>query len=172
VDLILEQMNQLLTLDCQLVILGSGFPHYEKALKNIAEQYPQKVAVTLGYNETFAHRIEASSDIFLMPSIFEPCGLNQLYSLRYGTLPVVHAVGGLRDTVFEQTLESESGEANGFVFHGATAGELLAAIQRAISLFKQKDRWKQLQLNAMSKDFSWDASAKEYLAIYDQIVSA
>ncbi|MDR7089593.1 glycogen synthase GlgA [Cellvibrio fibrivorans] len=172
VDLILEQMNQLLTLDCQLVILGSGFPHYEKALKNIAEQYPQKVAVTLGYNETFAHRIEASSDIFLMPSIFEPCGLNQLYSLRYGTLPVVHAVGGLRDTVFEQTLESESGEANGFVFHGATAGELLAAIQRAISLFKQKDRWKQLQLNAMSKDFSWDASAKEYLAIYEQIVSA
>ncbi|WP_331352293.1 glycogen synthase GlgA [Cellvibrio sp. UBA7671] len=172
VDLILEQMNQLLTLDCQLVILGNGFPHYEKALKNIAEQYPQKVAVTLGYNETFAHRIEASSDIFLMPSIFEPCGLNQLYSLRYGTLPVVHAVGGLRDTVFEQTLESESGEANGFVFHGATAGELLAAIQRAISLFKQKDRWKQLQLNAMSKDFSWDASAKEYLAIYDQIVSA
>lgn len=172
VDLILEQMNQLLSLNCQLVILGSGFLHYEKALKNIAEQYPQKVAVTLGYNETFAHRIEASSDIFLMPSIFEPCGLNQLYSLRYGTLPVVHAVGGLRDTVFEQTLESESVEANGFVFHVATAGELLAAIQRAISIFKQKDRWKQLQLNAMSKDFSWDASAKEYLAIYEQIVSA
>lgn len=172
VDLILEQMNQLLTLNCQLVILGSGFPHYEKALKQIAEQHPEKIAVTLGYDESFAHRIEASSDIFLMPSIFEPCGLNQLYSLRYGTLPVVHAVGGLRDTVFEQTLESESGEANGFVFHGATARELLAAIQRAISLFKQKDRWKQLQLNAMSKDFSWDASAKEYLAIYEQIVSA
>jgi len=172
VDLILEQMNQLLILNCQLVILGSGFPHYEKALKNIAEQYPEKVAVTLGYNESFAHRIEASSDIFLMPSIFEPCGLNQLYSLRYGTLPVVHAVGGLRDTVFEQMLESESVDANGFVFHGATAGELLAAIQRAIALFQQKDQWKQLQLNAMSKDFSWDSSAKEYLAIYEQIVSA
>jgi len=172
VDLILEQINQLLTLNCQLVILGSGFPHYEKALKQIADQYPEKIAVTLGYNESFAHRIEASSDIFLMPSIFEPCGLNQLYSLRYGTLPVVHAVGGLRDTVFEQTLESESGKANGFVFHNAIAGELLAAIQRAISLFQQKDQWKQLQLNAMSKDFSWDVSAKEYLAIYEQFVSA
>jgi starch synthase len=171
VDLILEQMNQLLSLNCQLVILGSGFPHYEKALKNIAEQYPQKIAVTLGYNESFAHRIEASSDIFLMPSIFEPCGLNQLYSLRYGTLPVVHAVGGLRDTVFEQPLESQLEDANGFVFHGATAEELFAAIQRAISLFQQKDQWKQRQLNAMSKDFSWDASAKEYLAIYEKIVS-
>ena len=144
----------------------------KKRLKQIAEQYPEKIAVTLGYNESFAHRIEASSDIFLMPSIFEPCGLNQLYSLRYGTLPVVHAVGGLRDTVFEQTLESQSGQANGFVFHNATAGELLAAIQRAVSLFQQKDRWKQLQLNAMSKDFSWDVSAKEYLAIYAKIVSA
>lgn len=171
VDLILEQMNQLLTLNCQLVVLGSGFPHYEKALKNIAEQHPEKVSVTLGYNESFAHRIEASSDIFLMPSIFEPCGLNQLYSLRYGTLPVVRAVGGLRDTVFEQTLEGKLELANGFVFHGAAAGELFSTIQRAILLFQQKDQWKQLQLNAMSKDFSWDASAKEYLAIYEQIVS-
>jgi starch synthase len=171
VDLILDQMNQFLNLNCQLVVLGSGFPHYEKALKNIAEQYPEKVAVTLGYNESFAHRIEASSDIFLMPSIFEPCGLNQLYSLRYGTLPVVHAVGGLRDTVFEQTKEGEQGEANGFVFSGAIAEELFAAIQRSISLFQKKDQWKQLQMNAMSKDFSWDVSAKEYLAIYEQIVS-
>lgn len=170
VDLILEQMNQFLALKCQLVVLGSGFPHYEKALKSIAEQHPSKVAVTLGYNESFAHRIEASSDIFLMPSIFEPCGLNQLYSLRYGTLPVVHAVGGLRDTVCEQTLEDEAADANGFVFSGATAEELFAAVQRAISLFQKKDQWKKLQLNAMSKDFSWDASAKEYLAIYNQII--
>lgn len=171
VDLILDQINQFLNLNCQLVVLGSGFPHYEKALKNIAGQYPEKVAVTLGYNESFAHRIEASSDIFLMPSIFEPCGLNQLYSLRYGTLPVVHSVGGLRDTVFEQTQEGEQGAANGFVFSGAIAEELFAAIQRAILLFQKKDQWKQLQMNAMSKDFSWDVSAKEYLAIYEQIVS-
>ncbi len=170
VDLILAQMNQLLNLDCQLVILGSGFPHYEKTLKNIAMQYPTKIAVILGYNESFAHRIEASSDIFLMPSIFEPCGLNQLYSLRYGTLPVVHAVGGLRDTVFEQTIDNTR-QANGFVFNGGTAEELFAAIQRAITAHRQKDSWKQLQMNAMSKDFSWDVSAKKYLAIYNQIVT-
>jgi starch synthase len=158
-----------LTQDCQLVVLGSGFPHYEQALKNIAAQHPTKVAVTLGYNESFAHRIEASSDIFLMPSIFEPCGLNQMYSLRYGTLPIVHAVGGLRDTVFEETQVGIPGRANGFVFSGATADELFSAIQRAIELFQYKDQWKELQLNAMSKDFSWDVSAKDYLAIYEKI---
>jgi len=172
VDLILAQMNQLLSQDCQLVILGSGFPHYEKALKNIAAQYPSKVAVTLGYNEAFAHRIEASSDIFIMPSIFEPCGLNQMYSLRYGTLPIVHAVGGLRDTVFEETQENSLVKANGFVFNGASAEELFSAIQRAIALFQHKDQWKELQLNAMSQDFSWDVSAKDYIIIYEKITGS
>jgi starch synthase len=170
VDLILAQINQLLKEDCQLVVLGSGFPHYEQALKTIATQHPSKVAVTLGYNESFAHRIEASSDIFLMPSIFEPCGLNQMYSLRYGTLPVVHAVGGLRDTVFENTQEDETIQANGFVFSGDTAEELFAAIKRGLTAFQQKDLWRQLQLNAMNKDFSWDMSAKKYLEIYEKIV--
>ena len=169
VDLILAQMNQLLSQDCQLVVLGSGFPHYEQALKNIAAQHPRKVAVLLGYNESFAHRIEASSDIFLMPSIFEPCGLNQMYSLRYGTLPVVHAVGGLRDTVFEAAPDGITEKANGFVFDNATAEALHAAILRAIALFHRKDIWKKLQLNAMGSDFSWDSSAKEYLSIYERI---
>ncbi|MDF3012822.1 MAG: glgA [Cellvibrio sp.] len=169
VDLILAQMDQLVSQDCQLVILGSGLPHYEQALRKIAAQHPTKVAVTLGYNETVAHRIEASSDIFLMPSIFEPCGLNQMYSLRYGTLPVVHAVGGLRDTVFEETQENIPEQANGFVFSGASAADLFAAIQRAIALFQIKDQWKKLQLNAMSTDFSWHVSAKKYLAIYEKI---
>jgi len=171
VDLILAQINQLLSLDCQLVVLGSGFPHYEQALSTIAAQHPKKVSVTLGYNEAFAHQIEASSDIFLMPSIFEPCGLNQLYSLRYGTLPVVHAVGGLRDTVFETQGEIAGQEANGFVFTGGDAAELFSAIKRAVSAYHKKDNWKKLQLNAMSKDFSWDVSAKEYLAIYEGIIS-
>lgn len=171
VDLILAQIDQLLHIDCQLVILGSGFPHYEQALTKIAVQHPKKVSVTLGYNEAFAHQIEASSDIFLMPSIFEPCGLNQLYSLRYGTLPVVHAVGGLRDTVFETTDDISEQKANGFVFSSGTAEELFAAIQRAISLYHQKDSWRTLQLNAMSKDFSWDVSAKEYQAIYERITT-
>ena len=170
VGLILAQMDQLLSQDCQLVILGSGLPHYEQALRKIAAQHPTKVAITLGYNETVAHRIEASSDIFLMPSIFEPCGLNQMYSLRYGTLPVVHAVGGLRDTVFEETQENIPEQVNGFIFSGATVEGLFAAIQRALALFQYKDQWKKLQLNAMSKDFSWDVSAKKYLAIYEKII--
>lgn len=171
VDLILEQMNQFLELNCQLVVLGSGFPHYETALTAIASQHPGKVAVTLGYNESLAHRIEASCDIFLMPSLFEPCGLNQMYSLRYGTLPIVHAVGGLRDTVFEHSQDNETKQANGFVFNEATAAALFAAIQRALNLFEKKAQWKQLQSNAMGKDFSWNVSANEYSAIYEKIIN-
>lgn len=170
IDLILAQMPQLLAAPCQLVILGSGFPHYEAALQKIAAENPARVSVTLGYNESFAHRIEASSDMFLMPSIFEPCGLNQLYSLRYGTLPIVHAVGGLRDTVFEQQGDEPDDQANGFVFEHPTPALLFAAIERAIAAYKNPLLWKQLQLNAMSKDFSWDVSAQKYLAIYDKLL--
>jgi starch synthase len=169
IDLILEQIPQLLSTHCQLVILGSGLPHYEAALKNIAIAHPARISVTLGYSETFAHRIEASSDIFLMPSIFEPCGLNQMYSLRYGTLPIIHAVGGLRDTVFEQHGDEPDEQANGFVFEHPTPELLFAAIERAITAYENPALWKQLQLNAMSKDFSWDVSAQKYLAIYDKL---
>lgn len=169
-DLILAQMSRLLSHDCQLVFLGSGFPIYEQALKNIAEQYPQKISVTIGYNEAFAHRIEASCDIFLMPSIFEPCGLNQMYSLRYGTLPVVHSVGGLRDTVFERPWDDLGDDANGFVFHKPTPDELYAAITRALHAYQHPDIWKKLQLNAMSKDFSWEHSAKEYVEVYEELL--
>lgn len=169
IDLILAQIPQLLSTPCQLVVLGSGLPHYEAALQNIAAENPTKVSVTLGYNEGFAHRIEASSDMFLMPSIFEPCGLNQLYSLRYGTLPIVHAVGGLRDTVFERQTDTNDVEGNGFVFEHPTPELLFAAITRALSAYENPVMWKQLQLNAMSKDFSWDNSATEYLAVYERI---
>ncbi len=170
VDLILAQMPQLLSTHCQLVILGSGFPQLEAALQKIAAEHPARISVTLGYNESFAHRIEASSDIFLMPSLFEPCGLNQLYSLRYGTLPVVHAVGGLRDTVFEESPEAITEKGNGFVFHHPTPAHLFDAINRALQLYKQPALWKQLQLNAMGKDFSWDVSAQQYLSIYQKLL--
>ncbi len=169
VDLILSQMSHLLTSNYQLVVLGSGFTHYEQTLKDIAVQNPHKVAVYIGYDEGLAHQIEAGCDIFLMPSIFEPCGLNQMYSLRYGTLPIVHAVGGLRDTVIEQQADVMSGEENGFVFHKPEGKELLAAIERAIKAYEQPDAWKKMQLNAMSRDFSWEASAKSYGEIYTQI---
>lgn len=172
IDLILNQMNQLLAQDCQLVILGSGFHSYEEALKNIAKQHPHKVSVTIGYNETFAHQIEASADIFLMPSIFEPCGLNQMYSLRYGTLPVVNAVGGLRDTVNERPFDDIGTDGNGFVFHTATPEELHLAIKRALDCYKQPDLWKKMQQNAMSQDFSWEKSAEQYEEIYAGIVKS
>lgn len=168
IDLILNQINLLLEQDCQLVVLGSGFPNYEQALKNIALQHPHKVSVTLGYNETFAHQIEASADIFLMPSIFEPCGLNQLYSLRYGTLPVVHAVGGLRDTVIE-SVEDPSNN-NGFVFDEPTAEALHQAIERALASYQQPAVWKKLQQNAMKEDYSWEKSAELYEKVYTTIL--
>lgn len=166
VDLILKQMEQLLAQKCQLVILGSGIQSYEEALKNIAAQHPQKVSVTIGYDETLAHQIEASADIFLMPSVFEPCGLNQMYSLRYGTLPVVNAVGGLRDTVQERPLDDIDTDGNGFVFHKATPEELHAAIKRALRAYEQPEVWKKMQQNAMSQDFSWEKSAEQYEEIY------
>lgn len=171
VDLILAQLNHLLTANYQLVVLGSGFPHYEQTLKNIAEQNPRKVAVHLGYEESLAHQIEAGCDIFLMPSVFEPCGLNQMYSLRYGTLPIVHAVGGLRDTVFEEPLNEITEKANGFIFHQPEAEELFSAIQRATNAYSQPEVWRQLQINAMTRDFSWQTSAKAYSDIYSQLHS-
>lgn len=169
IDLLLEQMNQLLTLNCQLVVLGSGFENYEQALKKVALQHPDKVSVTLGYNETFAHQLEASADIFLMPSIFEPCGLNQIYSLRYGTIPVVHSVGGLRDTVIEAQGDIDN-VSNGFAFTGATADNLHQAIKRALTCYQRPEQWKKLQMNAMQQDFSWEKSAKLYEEVYSSAV--
>jgi len=171
VDLILNQMTQLLAEDCQLVILGSGIASYEQALKNIALQHPHKLSVTLGYNESFAHQIEASADLFLMPSIFEPCGLNQMYSLRYGTLPIVNAVGGLRDTVIEKSFDDIGTDGNGFVFHLPTAEELHLAIKRALACYQQPDVWKKMQQNAMAQDFSWEKSAERYEEIYSSVVN-
>lgn len=176
VDLIMAQLQPMLALDCQMVILGSGFPHYEQKLRDIAAHNPERVAVTIGYNESLAHLIEAGCDIFLMPSIFEPCGLNQMYSLRYGTLPVVHAIGGLKDTVREFPLDAledaPAQEANGFVFHSPEANELHAAIGRAIHAYHQPKAWKKLQLNAMNQDFSWEQSAQSYVDIYTKLLES
>jgi starch synthase len=172
IDLILDQLGQMLSHDCQLVVLGSGFAHYEQALTSLAEQQPHKVSITIGYNEALAHCIEASADIFLMPSIFEPCGLNQMYSLRYGTLPVVNDVGGLRDTVREKPFDDIGSDGNGFVFLRPTSEDLHHAIQRALWCFHQPNLWKQLQQNAMSQDFSWEKSAQEYEALYKKILGS
>lgn len=153
------------------VIIGSGEPHYEDALQELAERYPERLFVTIGYSEERAHRIEAGADMFLMPSRFEPCGLNQLYSLKYGTLPIVHNVGGLADTVVdanEENLEDET--ATGFAFHQPTPMALQQTIDRALTLYPQTSRWRKVMRTAMRKNFSWDLSAKKYELLYQKLI--
>jgi starch synthase len=166
-ELMLPILEQILAGPAQLVVLGTGDPAYEKRLQALADTHPDSMAVVLAYNESLAHRIEAAADIFLMPSLFEPCGLNQLYSLRYGTLPVVREVGGLADTVVDANAQTlEAGTATGFVFRQPLSGELLGAVQRAIALWHEAATWRQLQHNAMGQDFSWQQSADRYLELY------
>ncbi|KAF0192972.1 MAG: starch synthase [Gammaproteobacteria bacterium] len=167
IDLLLAAMPQLLAMDIQIVILGSGEARFEKALSLIARQQPDRLGVRIGYNEQLAHDIEAGADMFCMPSRFEPCGLNQLYSLRYGTVPVVHRTGGLADTVTDATDDGiTSGAATGFVFATPDAPALLDAIRRAILQYRQPHSWQKLVRNGMHKDFGWKRSAIQYLALY------
>ena len=166
-ELVLPVLDQILELPAQLVFLGTGDAGYEQQLQGLADIHPGCMAVVLAYNESMAHRIEAAADIFLMPSLFEPCGLNQLYSLRYGTLPLVRAVGGLADTVVDATPASVAdASATGFVFREPTANDFLAALQRACQQWQNKETWHELQLSAMAQDFSWQQSAERYLALY------
>jgi starch synthase len=170
VDLLLTTLPALLSEDrCQVVILGAGMQHYEEALSAMARQHPRQLSLTLGYSESMAHRIEAGADIFLMPSLFEPCGLNQMYSLRYGTPPVAHAVGGLRDTIRDNPEQPD--EADGFLFHQPTPAAFAEAIERALAAYHDPAYWKKLQRNGMGQDFSWDASAQAYLELYNQLSS-
>jgi len=168
-DIIIQCLNDVLELPLQLVILGTGDSHYELQLSQWAEKKGRKLKIIIGYNESLAHRIEAASDMFLMPSKFEPCGLNQLYSLRYGTLPIVTPVGGLFDTVIhsnEKNIDNKT--ANGFVLKDKTAIELLTAINFALSIYQQPATWHQLQQNAMAGDFTWQTSAEHYISLYDE----
>jgi starch synthase len=151
----------------QLAALGSGHPRYEGALRELAARFPGRVGVRIGFDEGLAHRIEAGADIFLMPSRYEPCGLNQLYSLRYGTVPVVHATGGLDDTVEE--FQVGSGRGNGFKFHEYTHEALLVAIRRALRVREDGAAWQRLIANAMAEDFSWHRAAGEYARLYREL---
>ncbi|MFK5913848.1 MAG: glycogen synthase GlgA [Woeseiaceae bacterium] len=168
-EIILQSLKPLLNLPLQLVILGTGESHYELQLSELAKKYPDNFKIIIGYNEKLAHRIEAASDMYLMPSIFEPCGLNQLYSLRYGTLPIVTPVGGLADTVTNADKKNISNKtANGFVLKDKSAVELLTTIKYALMLYQKNTIWHQLQLTAMSNDFSWKKSAASYINLYDE----
>ena len=166
-ELILPVLDEILALPVQLAVLGTGESHYEQLLQARAAANPDTMAVVLAYDENLAHGIEAGADIFLMPSLFEPCGLNQLYSLRYGTLPLVRAVGGLADTVVDSNPQTlADGTATGFVFEQPDAAELLAALRRATALWYDQKQWRQVQRNAMRQDFSWQHSANLYHQLY------
>lgn len=166
-DLILPVLGDILGSPAQLVVLGTGEPYYEHELGAQAEAHPGAMAVVLAYNEAMSHRIEAAADVFLMPSLFEPCGLNQLYSLRYGTLPLVRAVGGLADTVVDADPDSlAAGTATGFAFVEPDPQALLDALHRAVVLWHDRDGWARVQATAMKQDFSWQKSARRYLEIY------
>lgn len=168
-DWLLAVLPELLEKGCQFAILGSGQAGYQQQLQALARAWPGQLSLTLGYNEALAHRITAGADLFLMPSRFEPCGLNQMYSLRYGTIPVVHGVGGLNDTVFDLG-EVPAKVANGFVFREASAEALLATIERALEAREDRKIWQRLQYNGMSADYSWKNRAKEYSELYKKLM--
>ncbi len=171
-DFLLGALPTLLERGAQLVLQGEGDASLESAFTAVAAANPAAVAVRIGYDEAFAHRLVAGADALLVPSRFEPCGLTQLYGLRYGSLPVVRRVGGLADTVVDATDDAvRADRATGFVFEQATAPALAAAITRVADAFRQPARWQQLMRRAMAEDFSWDAAAAHYRALYRQIVS-
>jgi starch synthase len=165
-DLIESAIHRMLALDLGLVVLGMGEAHYEDFLRQIQQRYAGKMGVSIGFDNVLAHKIEAGSDLFLMPSRFEPCGLNQMYSLRYGTVPVVRATGGLYDTV--RSVDPSTGEGNGFTFDEYSAAALLQALRRALVTFEDRVAWRRIQIAGMRQDFSWDASARAYVAAYER----
>jgi starch synthase len=165
-DLIASAINELIGLDASFVVLGTGEARYQDLWRAAAKEHPDRVGARIGFDEGLAHLIEAGADIFLMPSRFEPCGLNQMYSLRYGTIPVVRAVGGLADTVRDYSPRRTT--STGFVFGDYTPAAMLGALKRALALFSDRARWKALQAKAMRQDHSWHRSAREYVKIYER----
>jgi len=148
-----------------LVALGNGQPEYEKLFRGLADKNPARVGVKIGYDNTLAHKVEAGADVFLMPSRYEPCGLNQIYSLRYGTVPVVRATGGLDDTI--QNFSSKTQQGTGFKFDEYDPGALLGSIRAALKAFRDPKVWHTIQANGMAKDYSWKASAVAYVTLYE-----
>lgn len=172
-EIMLPVLEEVLASPAQLVFLGRGEAMYEEALQALAARHTGDMALVLAYDEALAHCIEASADVFLMPSLFEPCGLNQLYSLRYGTPPVVRNVGGLADTVVHATKKNlQSGKATGFVFHEPEPHAFLDAVQQAVALWSDRDAWQSLQRSGMEEDFSWRQSASRYLDLYRSLTPA
>ncbi len=167
-DLLAQITDELLASDLQMVILGTGDEKYHRLFKEMRKKYATRISVNLRFDNPLAHLIEAGSDMFLMPSRYEPCGLNQLYSLRYGTVPIVRKTGGLADTI--ENYDPQTGEGTGFVFKNYDAAELLDTIRLALRVYKDKTTWAKLMKNGMQKDFSWETSAEKYVEIYQRAI--
>ena len=167
-DLIEKILDPLMQSDLQMTILGTGEPRFEELVIAAAARHPQKFAARIGFDEALAHKIEAGADFFLMPSQYEPCGLNQMFSLRYGTIPIVRAIGGLKDTVEDFDAEREAG--TGFVFAPYDPQALLDAVHWALQAFREKRSWTALQRRTMNKDFSWDRSTRRYDELYRELL--
>jgi len=166
-DLIGEIIDEMMQMDLYFILLGTGEEKYHRLFRDIARKYPKKAGVNLKFDNPLAHLIEAGSDMFLMPSRYEPSGLNQLYSLRYGTVPIVRKTGGLADTIRE--FDPRRGQGNGFVFEKYEAKELLKAIKRAVTLYSDHEQWERLMKNGMREDYSWEVSARKYAQLYHKL---
>jgi starch synthase len=168
-DLLAHVLEEILLLDVQLVILGSGEHHYEEMLRYFAGKYPEKMAVRTKYSDELAHLIYAGSDLFLMPSLYEPCGISQMIAMHYGTIPLVRETGGLKDTV--SSFNEGSGQGNGFSFSAYNAHEFLFTLQRAVKLFNEKKSvWNKIRENALQSNFSWERSAQLYMQLYESLL--
>ncbi len=168
-DLVLKALETLKDIPFNLVILGTGLKEYEEELKEWSKRIPDKICIRIEFNEEFAHLIEAGSDMFLMPSRYEPCGLNQMYSLKYGTIPIVRNTGGLADTIIDFAINPK--EATGFKFYEYSHLALLSVIDLALSTYSLKNIWKQITIRGMKQDFSWDKAAKTYIELYSKATS-
>jgi starch synthase len=168
-DLLVDIAEELFSLDIGFILLGTGERKYQDLFTQLAQKYPRKAGIRIAYDDRLAHKIEAGADLFLMPSKYEPCGLNQIYSLKYGTLPVVRATGGLEDTI--QTYDPLTRHGNGFKFVRYRGQDFLDQIKRAIDFYHRPDHWKQLIHNAMKADFSWERSAATYFQLYQRAVA-
>jgi starch synthase len=165
-DLIAQIMDRLAREEMIVVALGAGDKPYEEMFQRLNKQFPNKIAVKVAYDNAIAHKIEAGADMFLMPSRYEPCGLNQIYSLKYGTVPIVRATGGLDDTI--EPWDARTGKGTGFKFTEYTGEALLATIKQALRAYQDSSSWQTLMRNGMGRDFSWGASAREYGKIYER----
>lgn len=166
-DLVAFCMEELMDRDIQLVILGTGEGRYESLFRNYAWRYPHKVSANIFFNGDLAQRIYASSDMFLMPSLFEPCGLGQIFAMRYGSIPIARKTGGLNDTIVHYNKETKQG--NGFLFEDYLASGMMWAINQAVSLYEDKNEWNNLIHNAMTCNFSWESSARKYIDLYNKL---